>query len=95
MMNLKAIIHLRSNLLPVFRVHAVFLDYLNHDDEKYVFSETRQLVNQNDILQETYFLHSQGRSSFRRGDEGNKLLRIVDYFVKIRNFFVKCVFRFG
>jgi hypothetical protein len=68
---------------------------LNHDEEKYVSSEIRQLVNRNDILQEAYSLHSRGRSSIRRGDEGNKLLRIVDYFIKIRNCFVKCKFRFG
>jgi len=50
--------------------------------KKYVSSETRQLVNRNDILQEACSLQSQVRSSLRRGNEGNKLLRIVDYFIK-------------
>ena len=77
-----AIIRFRSNSLPLFRLHAVFLDYVNHDDKKYVSSETRRLVNRNDILQDACSLQSQGRSRLRRGDEGNKLLRIVDYFIK-------------
>jgi hypothetical protein len=62
--------------------------------KKYVSSETQQLINWNDIMpREACSLHSQRRSNLRHGDEWNNLLRIVNYFIKIRNSFVKCIFR--